>query len=156
MLTIEEKKERKKENRNRKQLLLLLLFFLVSNALPPYVEYHTTTPPLYSALYSLLSTPPPLLLYRHSQFGQIKSSRSIQSRQINETENCLGDSQGCFGISERERTSQKPQTTNHKQPQIWTAISNPFRSRTSISNFLTIVKPGPPKEEEEEEEQKSL
>lgn len=130
MLTIEKKKKRKREGK------------LKSSAVsppPPPPSISSRCPISYplawntilqlplSTLYStLLSTLPPLLLYRHSQFAQVTSSRSIQSRQINEIENCLGESQGCFGISERERERAR----NHKQPQ-----SKP-RSRTlSISNF---------------------
>jgi len=118
MLTIEKKKEKERK--------------LKSSAVspPPPISSSVQSPtPLRRIQYynspSLLSTLPPLVLYRHSQF-KVKSSRSIQSSQINKIENCLGESQGCFGISERKGERAR----NHKQPQ-----SKP-RSRTlSISNF---------------------
>lgn len=127
MLTIEKKKERKSKSSA-----------VSLPSLPPSISSSIQSPTplrriqnykslsLLSILLHSLLQHPSLLLYRYSQFAQVTSSRSIQSSQINEIENCLGESQGCFGISERKGERAK----NHKQPQ-----SEP-RSRTlSISNL---------------------
>lgn len=129
MLTIEKKKERKSKSKSKAASLPLPPSISSRSPIPYTLAYNTILQhplsTLYSTLYSLLQHPS-LLLYRHSQSSQVTSSRSIQSSQINEIETCLGESQGCFGISERKGERAR----NHKQPQ-----SEP-RSRTlSISNF---------------------
>lgn len=157
MLTIEKKKERKSKLKSKAASFSssshrsMTPLSMQPRYLPP-VQYKPTnlqnynSPSLLSTLLSTLYSLHYPLSYSntYSQFAQVKSSRSIQSSQINEIENCLGESQGCFGISERERAREPESTNNHNLNRDL----EPFRSRTSI------VKPGPPKEEEEE--QKSL
>lgn len=123
MLTIEKEKKRRKieieiessfssssssSPRSITPLSMKSRNYLQYNTILQY--YNTTTTPLYSTLYS--NTPLP---YSTVIVNSVKSNQVGQFNQdkINEIETCLGESQGCFGISEREkgRKSQKPQTT---------------------------------------------